>query len=118
MYTTFLKTNQSIKFDKPLPSLQSFVNNFRTASDYKLSACLIEKSMSSVLASIICFLHAKDDYLKANNTVLCGGWHCKYVIKKICYGFSLLYLYSMFINFTILATVIIQIMDINYWKKW
>lgn len=41
----------------------------QAAAGFRLGACVIEKSMSTVLAAIVCFLHDPDGFVRANRSI-------------------------------------------------
>ncbi|CAI4230295.1 unnamed protein product [Auanema sp. JU1783] len=56
-----------------------FPNKFRVAPKYKLAACVIEKSMSTLLAAIMCLLYDADAFQKAERAL-----HTELYHKRFC----------------------------------
>ncbi|KAI6236447.1 hypothetical protein M3Y95_00158600 [Aphelenchoides besseyi] len=52
-----------------VPPLRSFDSKFRSAKTFKIGTCVIEKSMSTIMAAITCLLHDHQAFLSANRTV-------------------------------------------------
>ena len=61
-------------YENCIPPFKKFDNKYRTAEKYNLAACVIEKSMSTVLAAIMCFLHDEKAFKAANRTLTTDMW--------------------------------------------
>lgn len=61
--------NIEAKCDDCLPSFVNLMHNYRTSPRFNLSACVIAKSMSTVLSNIMCFINRKKKYLTMNKTL-------------------------------------------------
>lgn len=57
-----------------VPPFAPFDNKFRTAQKFNLGACVIEKSMSTVLAAIMCLLHNEAEFRNNKRTLTSDMW--------------------------------------------
>ncbi|CAJ0942491.1 unnamed protein product, partial [Mesorhabditis belari] len=57
------------KNDLCSPPFKAFINKYRFSPHYHLSACVIEKSMSTMLAAVMCYLYDTQAFLDANRTL-------------------------------------------------
>ena len=74
-----------------VPPFKRFDNKYRTAEKYNLGACVIEKSMSTVLAAIMCFLHDEKAFKSANRTLTTDMWENRWIYIYSIYNELLRY---------------------------
>ncbi|GMT35191.1 hypothetical protein PFISCL1PPCAC_26488, partial [Pristionchus fissidentatus] len=76
--TTLCQGDDAVNCPKPL---RDFPSKYRTAHpSFPITSCVIEKSMSTFLAAIMCYLHEPDAFRRANkslNTEMYHGRFCE-----------------------------------------
>ncbi|KAE9553780.1 hypothetical protein FO519_003001 [Halicephalobus sp. NKZ332] len=65
-----------------IPPFRKFDNKYRIAEKFNLAACVIEKSMSTVLAAIMCLLHDEQAFRLANRTLTTDMWENRFCKEK------------------------------------
>lgn len=68
-----------------------FKSHYRIAPHYSLSACTIEKAMSTILQNIFCYLYHPVGFVTNNRTISSDFWGTKYCSPK---DFVLTLIYS------------------------
>lgn len=66
-------------FKNCIPPFKKFDNKYRTAEKFKLGACVIEKSMSTLLAAMMCLLHDEISFREANRSLTTDMWENRFV---------------------------------------
>ncbi|KAI6198660.1 hypothetical protein M3Y96_00542800 [Aphelenchoides besseyi] len=65
-----------------LPKLQNMYTQTRYAKKYKTVACLIQKSLSTVLQAIMCFLHNETAFRSASRVLSRESYRFRFCIRK------------------------------------
>ncbi|CAJ0581055.1 unnamed protein product, partial [Mesorhabditis spiculigera] len=66
-----------------LPPFVSRNPTFLTSKAHNISVCKIEKTMSTFLTGIICYLDRKEKFIKANRNIHSEGWSQRFCGKTI-----------------------------------
>ncbi|KAI6171728.1 hypothetical protein M3Y98_00894500 [Aphelenchoides besseyi] len=67
---------------KCLPKFQNFETRIRYARKYKTVACLMQKSMSTILQAIICFLHNETSFRNAGRVLSRESYAFRFCANK------------------------------------